>query len=80
MLSGIAQGAVRSPTLPSLQHDLFSLATLGTEACEGVLGESRRNGILDTATAAVCITSDLTVNYPQSVNARRLLIYRRSMS
>jgi hypothetical protein len=36
MLSGIALGAVRSPTLASLEHDLFSLATLGTEATEAL--------------------------------------------
>jgi hypothetical protein len=41
MLSGIALGAVRSPTLPSLEHDLFSLATLGTEACDAVSGAFR---------------------------------------
>src|SRR5947208_14942324 len=36
MLSGIALSAVHSPTVPSLEHDLFSLATLGTEACDAV--------------------------------------------
>jgi len=41
MSSGIALGAVRSPTLPSLEHDLFSLATLGTEACDAVGGAFR---------------------------------------
>jgi hypothetical protein len=35
MLSGIALAAVRSPTLPSLEDDLFSLATPGTETCVG---------------------------------------------
>jgi hypothetical protein len=45
MLSGIALGAVRSPTFPALQHDLSSLATLEAEACdagEGKLGPHMR--------------------------------------
>jgi len=46
MLAGIACGAVRSPTVPSLEHGWSSLATRGTEACDA---------------AAVCITSDLPV-------------------
>ena len=41
MLSGIALGAVCSPTLPSLENDLFSLATLGTEACAAEGGALR---------------------------------------
>jgi hypothetical protein len=41
MLSGIAPGEVRSPTLPSLEHDLLSLPTLGTEACDAVGGAFR---------------------------------------
>src|SRR5207248_8602451 len=36
MLRGIALSAVHSPTVPSLEHDLFSLATLGMEACDAV--------------------------------------------
>ena len=76
MLSGIAFGVVRSPTFPSLEHDLSSLATPGTEACDaaggafrpqrervasaGVSGESRPEVILANA-SAVCITSDLPV-------------------
>jgi hypothetical protein len=34
-------GVVRSPTLPSLEHDLFSLGTLGTETCDAVGGAFR---------------------------------------
>jgi hypothetical protein len=41
MLSGIACGAVRSPTVPSLEHGLSSLATPGTEACDAVGGAFR---------------------------------------
>ncbi len=41
MLSGIASECGRSPTLPSLGHDLFSLGTLGTEACDAVGGAPR---------------------------------------
>ena len=38
MLSGIAFSAVRSPTVPSLEHGLSSLATPGTEACDAAGG------------------------------------------
>src|SRR5216683_6666432 len=41
MLSGIAFGAVRSPTVPSLEHGLSSLATPGTEACDAGGGAFR---------------------------------------
>jgi len=41
MLSGIACSAVRSPTVPSLEHGLSSLATLGTEACDATGGAFR---------------------------------------
>jgi hypothetical protein len=41
MLSGIAFGAVRSPTTPSLEHGWSSLATPGTEACDATGGASR---------------------------------------
>ncbi len=35
-------------------------------ASEGVLGESRPNGILANAAAVVCITSDLPIMRPES--------------
>jgi hypothetical protein len=41
MLSGIAFSAVRSPTVPSLEHGLSSLAAPGTEACDAVGGAFR---------------------------------------
>ena len=41
MLSGIACSAVRSPTVPSLEHGLSSLATPGTEACDAAGGAFR---------------------------------------
>src|SRR5258708_32814335 len=41
MLSGIALSAVCLPKLPSLEHDLFSLATPGTQACAAVGGALR---------------------------------------
>jgi hypothetical protein len=41
MLSGIAFSAVRSPTAPSLEHGLSSLATPGTEACDAAGGAFR---------------------------------------
>jgi len=41
MLSGIAFSAVRSPTVPSLEHGLSSLATPGTEACDAAGGAFR---------------------------------------
>jgi hypothetical protein len=40
-LSGIAFSAVRSPTVPSLEHGLSSLATPGTEACDAAGGAFR---------------------------------------
>lgn len=61
-------GVVRSPTVPSFEHGLSSLATPGTEACDaaggafrpqrervasaGVSGESRPEVILANATAS----------------------------
>src|ERR1043166_4069911 len=41
ILSGIAFSAVRSPTVPSLEHGLSSLATPGTEACDAAGGAFR---------------------------------------
>jgi hypothetical protein len=41
ILSGIAFSAVRSPTVPSLEHGLSSLATPGTEACTAAGGAFR---------------------------------------
>src|SRR5258705_13510754 len=41
MLSGIALGALCSPPLPPLEHDLFRLAPLGTEACAAEGGALR---------------------------------------
>jgi hypothetical protein len=44
MLGGIAFSAVRSPTVPSLEHGLSSLATPGTEACDAARGAFRPQG------------------------------------
>jgi len=67
MLSGIAFGVVRSPTVPSLEHGFVFAGHSRNGGCDaavegvagaGVLGDLsslRHPG--DTATAAVCITS-----------------------